>query len=208
MYSYCTLGSECILMPYAPVYFPWRKNPALAFHQQLKDPVFLRSHPYEISHEIYGFCIIIQFYITCPEYVIFLRCRSKLHISSELRLYSCHQFYRIERLGDIIIRTYVQAKYLVCIFTFCCKENDRDITSLPHLCKHLYPVHFRHHYVQKNKMDVILTYELNSLSAVICLVQIIVISRKIYFQRRNNIFFIITYQYVVHLLSTSFIIMP
>ena len=177
-------------------------------YQQFEDAVFLRGQSYQISHEIHGLCIVIHLYIARLEYVVFLRCCSKLHIPSQLRLYSCQQLYRIERLSDIIIRTYIQTKYLVCIFTFCCKENDRDIASLPHLCKHLYPVHFRHHYVQKNKMDVILTYELNSLSAVICLVQIIVISRKIYFQRRNNIFFIITYQYVVHILSTSFIIMP
>ena len=60
----------------------------------------------------------------------------------------------------------------------------------------------------KNVVCIIALYYLNSLSAIIRFIQIIIITCKIDFKCGDDIFLIVTYQYVVHLLSTSMFIMP
>ena len=47
--------------------------------------------------------------------------------AAQHRFHPCHKLGGLERLGNVIICTHFQSKDLICIFTFRCEQNDRNM---------------------------------------------------------------------------------
>ncbi|MPN62297.1 hypothetical protein SDC9_210044 [bioreactor metagenome] len=98
-----------------------------------------------------------------------IRSTAKLRITPKLRLDSCNQFQWIERLRHIIIRTYVKAKDLICVFGFYRENNDWHIVGFPDLKGGSDPVQFWHHDVDYQKVYLLLAQYLQCFFPIICL---------------------------------------
>ena len=126
---------------------------------------------------------------------------SEAEISAQMRAHAGADFDGIERLCYVVVRADVETQNLIGVFAFRREKNHGNIAYLPDFGKGGHTVLDGHHYVHKNEVYVFPFDNAQSLFAVACGIEFIRRVGKIYFERVNNIFFVVANKQVVHIVS-------
>ena len=118
--------------------------------------------------------------------------RAEPQITPQLRANPRHDLCRRKRLCDIVIRTDVQAEDLVGILRFRRQQDHRHIAGLADLCHCRDAVHFRHHDVHKNQLDILRCRNLQCLFSGIGTERLPALCTQINIQGRDYVAFIVT----------------
>ena len=92
---------------------------------------------------------------------------SKTRISPQVAFHPCDQLRRIVWLCHIIICTDRQSQYLVRLFTFRTKHDNRNILPFSDLHNRRKSIHLRHHNVDQNKLNLFFREYLQRLHSII-----------------------------------------
>ena len=167
-------------------------------HQQLQDVILNGGEGYRLPIHGYQLGAVIHRDRPYTQKTRRLLSSAQSSIPPQLALYPGDHFQGIEGLGDIVIRTDIQAQNLVVILAFRRQQNDGNIASLPQLGSGANAIQLGHHNVHENQVNIVLLHRPQSFIAVIRLDCLISFAAQIDIQGGNDIFVIITDQNGVH----------
>ena len=92
---------------------------------------------------------------------------AELRIAAELALDARHEFQGVEGLGEIVVRTDIQAQNLIIVFGFGRENDNRDGALLSNLSGGPDAVQSRHHDIDNQEIDRRLLHNFQRLRAVV-----------------------------------------
>ena len=154
-----SLGAVRLILPDTPINLLRSEYFSRMLHQQLQNLIFPRRQIDQLTVHTYLLAPVVQTDRPHPKSFRFLFRSAELQISAQLRTHPGGQLDRIEGFCDIVVRTDVQAQYLICVFALRGQQNDREIFLFPQSGQGTDSVKFGHHNVQQNKSDFIIVPE-------------------------------------------------
>ena len=125
------------------------------FHQEFQDCILCFGEVYHISVNRNLLRPVIQTDAADGKRIRFRFLRNisaKHHVTAQLCFYSCDHNNRVKWFGNIVVGTDGKTENLICIFTFRCEQNDRNIGHLANLVHRCDTIHHRHHDVHQYKL--------------------------------------------------------
>ena len=104
----------------------------------------------------------------------------------------------VKGFGNVVVRPHVQAQHLVGVLALGGEEDDGDVIFLPQLGGGGDAVHFRHHDVHEDEMDLMLPDDVQGLPAGVGLEEGVVLGAEIYLQGGNDVPLVVADQNVCH----------
>ena len=157
MYRNGALLSKRCILPYCTIDILRRIHRIRMFHQKFQDCIFCLGQVHRLSINRNLLRPVIQAHSADLDRICrqFLRdISAKHHVTAQLCLYSCDHNNRVKWFGNIVVGANRQTKDLICIFTFRCEQNDRNIGRLANLVHRCDTIHHRHHDVHQYKLHI------------------------------------------------------
>ena len=116
---------------------------------------------------------------------------AQLQIPPQLGAHPRQHLHWIEGLGDVVVRAHVQAQHLVGVLTLGGQQDHGDVAGLSQLGHSGQAVHDRHHDVHEDQVHVLPGGHGQGFLAVIGGQHPVALGLEIYFQRGDDILFVI-----------------
>ena len=199
-------GAYCDIVPDTVIYFVGGKYFVGILHEKAQDIVFGGSQADRFAVCLYHLCVVVHFNVADCQHGVALVRASEGGVSPELCLYAGADLNGIEGLCHIVVGSDIQTEYFVGVLALCRQKYYREVREFAYFRNGGYAVHDRHHHVKQRKIDVVFVYYINCLSAVIGFKDGVTVGGQIYFQRDDDILFVVAYKNITHIISPHFII--
>jgi hypothetical protein len=139
-------------------------------HEQLQNGIFRGGEVYTVTVHCYSFGSVVQTNAADGDHGAVCRgLTAQPVIPPQLGADPRQHLHGHEGLCDVVIRAHIQPQYLILGFRLGGEENDGSVGYLPDSCGGGDAVHYRHHNIQQNEMDILFLHNFHGLLAGECL---------------------------------------
>ena len=192
-------GVERHVVPHPAVDLTRGEHGACVLHEKAQNVVLLGGQCGVFTVHGDGLGIVVQPDAADDQRAGLHRTAAQLQIPPQLGAHPRQQLHRVEGLGDIVVRAYVQPQHLVGVLALGSQQDHRHIAGLPQLSHGGETVHHRHHDIHENEMHVLPCGDGQGILAIIRLQNAVALRRQVDLQCRNDIPLIIADQNGIHM---------
>ena len=191
-----------LAVPDAAVELAGRKNLARVAHQKAQDLVFRRREGdrLPVAPDLLG--LFVKTDRPDRERPVVRLSAAELHVAPQLGSYAGAELDRIEGLRDVVVRPDVEPEHLVGVLALGREQDDGDVALLAQLRRGGDAVERGHHHVHEHQMDLFAPQQLQRLAPVEGREGRVALGLEVYFQRRDDVPFVVADQNVVHFLTS------
>ena len=198
MDGYRALGAEGLLPPDRAVDRVGPEDPAGVLHHQPQDVILGRGKAHRLAIQRDLLAPVVQADPADRKHPLLHRPAAELQIAPQLRAHAGQQLHGIERLGNVVVRTEIQAEDLVRVFALGGQKDHRHVAPLPDLGERRETVEARHHDVEQYKLHLLAPEKIQRLLPAVGTERRIALRFQIDLQRRHDILFVVADQDFCH----------